>query len=66
MIINNCDGILIDGYGATDTTNVQLHALKVTGSNSQGVVRLIQVQTNSPLGSAVESNSGGVTVYDPT
>ena len=67
MIINNCDGIIIDGYGATDTPrNIQQHALKVTGSNSQGVVRLNQVQTNAALGSAVESNSGGVTVYDPT
>jgi hypothetical protein len=67
MIINNCNGILIDGYGATDTQRTtQQHALKVTGSNSQGVVRLIQVQTNSALGSAVESNSGGVTVYSPT
>ncbi len=67
MIINNCDGVIIDGYGATDTArDLQQHALKVTGTNSQGVVRLNQVQTNAPLGSAVESNSGGVTVYDPT
>ena len=66
MIINNCNGIIVDGYSATDTQRTnQQHALKVTGSNSQGVVRLNQVQTNHPLGAAIESNSGGVTVYTP-
>jgi hypothetical protein len=66
MIINNCNGIIIDGYGATDTQRTtQAHALKVTGTNTQGVVRLNQVQTNLGLGTSVESNSGGVTVYSP-
>jgi hypothetical protein len=67
MVINDCDGVIVDGYGATDTARtLQAHALKVTGTNSSSVVRLVQVDTaGGTLGDPVESNSGGVTVYTP-
>lgn len=63
MVLNNVKGVIVDGYLATDTQRTQqMHAIKVTGTNSNSVVTVSQIQTNSALGSVVESNSGGVTV----
>ena len=66
MIINNCDGIIVDGYGATDTQRKNPAARPEGHRFQQPGRRAAQPGPDQPpLGAAIESNSGGVTVYTP-